>query len=130
MELKKLAQEIYKANKKKGFWPENPQERNKGELLMLVTSELAEALEADRDGHYCSQEDRDALDNILATSEVAADWKEQFENRIKNSYFDEIADSIIRLLDMCGGLGIDIDWHIENKLRYNAMRGHKHGRGY
>lgn len=129
MELNKLSQEIYKANKKKGFWPENPQERNKGELLMLVTSELAEALEADRDANYANKADISLLDNLYG-EEDKSDWKDFFESNMKSKFEDEIADSIIRLLDMCGGLGIDIDWHIENKLRYNAMRGHKHGRGY
>jgi hypothetical protein len=43
---------------------------------------------------------------------------------------DEVADAIIRLLDFCGARGIDIDWHIKNKLRYNATREHKHGKKY
>ena len=41
--------EIYKNNKEKGFWN---QPRNVGEMLMLVTSELGEAMEAHRKGRF------------------------------------------------------------------------------
>ncbi|MDV7400066.1 hypothetical protein RZS08_52105, partial [Arthrospira platensis SPKY1] len=43
--LNSLSNQIYEANKAKGFWDK---ERNVGELLMLVTSELGEAMEAHR----------------------------------------------------------------------------------
>lgn len=42
-----LAHEIHSTAKEKGFWDE---ERNTGEMLMLIISELAEALEEHRDG--------------------------------------------------------------------------------
>ena len=42
-----LAELIHQTAKDKGFWDT---ERNMGEMLMLVISELAEALEAHRDG--------------------------------------------------------------------------------
>lgn len=42
-----LAAEIHGTAKEKGFWDS---ERNYGEMLMLIVSELAEALEAHRDG--------------------------------------------------------------------------------
>ena len=42
----------------------------------------------------------------------------------------EIADAIIRLFDLCGLYGIDIEKHIETKLAYNRTRGYKHGKAY
>lgn len=75
-----------------------PLQRNIGEMLMLVTSELAEALEGHR---------KQLMDDKLP----------QYKN------FDvEIADAFIRLFDICGGLGIDIDAIVEAKLAYNAQR--------
>ena len=129
MNLNKLSEQIFRANKAKGFWTDNPKDRNFGELLMLIVSEAAEALEADRDGLWCSEEHKQEADALLG-HDYQGNWKAYFEKNIKNTAEDEIADTIIRLLDLCGGYGIDIDWHIANKLRYNATRGQKHGRGY
>ena len=50
MNLTQLAQDIFKRNQAKGFWPENPAERNFGEVLALIHSEVSEVLEASRKG--------------------------------------------------------------------------------
>jgi hypothetical protein len=34
----------------------------------------------------------------------------------------ELADAVIRILDMCGGLGLDLQGAIYEKLVYNAQR--------
>ena len=53
-------------------------------------------------------------------------FKQAFEATVKDSFEDEVADSVIlilksiRLLDPCGGL----------KLRYNATREYGHGKKY
>ena len=47
---------IHGNNKAKGFWDK---ERNVGELLMLVTSELGEAMEAHQKGKFTKKEDID-----------------------------------------------------------------------
>ena len=112
--LNELAQEIYQNNKEKGFWDK---ERNVGEMLMLVTSELGEAMEAHRKGRF-------------ANLEAYEEFSEDFDDAIKDTFEDEIADSVIRLLDMCGGLGIDIDTHIRLKLEYNKTRERLHGKKY
>ena len=112
--LNYLAEEIYQNNKEKGFWDN---ERNVGEMLMLVTSELGEAMEAHRKGRF-------------ANLEAYEEFSENFEDAIKDTFEDEIADSVIRLLDMCGGLGIDIDAHVRLKLEYNKTRERLHGKKY
>jgi NTP pyrophosphatase (non-canonical NTP hydrolase) len=109
-------------NVEKGFW-ENP--RNKGELLMLVVSELAEALEADRKNRYSLNNPKDIA--ALANDE---DFNDAFSSHVKDTFEDEIADAVIRLFDMSAGLGIDLESHIEAKLRYNANRPKMHGKKY
>jgi len=42
----------------------------------------------------------------------------------------EICDTFIRLFDMCGGLGIDIEKHIIAKMTYNETRARLHGKKY
>jgi NTP pyrophosphatase (non-canonical NTP hydrolase) len=49
---------------------------------------------------------------------------------IKDTVEDELADVIIRTLDLCGYLGIDIEKHVELKMRYNESREYKHGKNY
>lgn len=80
--------------KSKGFW-DSP--RNTGEALMLVVTELAEAMEAHR--------------------------KQDAEN-----FKEELADTFIRLFDLCGGMGIDIEDEILKKCEKNKQRPYKHGK--
>lgn len=126
--LNELAQKIYEANKEKGFWDK---ERNVGEMLMLVTSELGEAMEAHRKNRFA---DTHFYDEMLSEG---YDWENShrsfiacFEKSIKDTFQDEIADAVIRLLDLSAGLGIDIDKHIEAKLKYNLTRPRLHGKAY
>ena len=72
--------------------------RTVGEMLMLVTSELAEALE----GHRKNLQD----DKLL--------HRKMFEV--------EIADAFVRLFDLAGGLGLDLGGALVEKLQYNAKR--------
>jgi len=119
--LNAMADKIFEANKKKGFWDHN---RNIGELLMLVTSELGECMEAHRKGRLASMEQMDI--NIG----MGGEWMANFQAHVKDSFEDELADALIRILDMCGGLGIDIQRHVEEKLHYNATRERLHGKNY
>lgn len=119
--LNAMAQQVHNANRQKGFWDHN---RNIGELLMLVTSELGECMEAHRKGRLASFEQVD--ENI----EKGGEWKANFQAHIKDSFEDELADALIRILDMCGGLGIDIQRHVVEKLKYNATRERLHGKLY
>ncbi len=116
---------IYLNAKKKGFWDN---ERNIAEALMLVVTELAEAVEVHRrEGyvHTLSPEIKEQFNDMND-----AEFAEHFTLLVKDQFADEMADSIIRILDLCGGLNIDIDWHIHAKIRYNATRERLHGKKY
>lgn len=53
-----------------------------------------------------------------------------FETYIKDTFEDELADTVIRILDLCGARGIDIERHINLKLKYNRSRERMHGKAY
>jgi NTP pyrophosphatase (non-canonical NTP hydrolase) len=132
--MKNLISQAHEMAKSKGFWEG---ERNKSELLMLVVSELAEALEALRKDHYADQDVVESLSHDLELDRTdeefllkAINWKTSFEQGVKSSFEDEIADVAIRLFDLCGGLGVDLEKHIEMKMKYNSMRGYKHGKKF
>ena len=116
--LNESANVIFQNNKEKGFWDND---RNVGELLMLITSELGEAMEAHRKGKF-------ANGHSMAAS--YATWKEWFEKHYKDTFEDEIADAVIRLLDLSAGLGIDLEKHINEKVKYNKLRERLHGKQY
>jgi NTP pyrophosphatase (non-canonical NTP hydrolase) len=134
MHIEKLIKDSHKMAKEKGFWES---ERNNGELLMLIVSELAEALEALRKDHRAAKY---IVDDLYADLQInmldeeynfnLTNWKESFEKGIKSSFEDELADVAVRLFDLCGGLDIDLAKHIELKMFYNSTRGYKHGKKF
>lgn len=116
-EMSKMAHETAK---NKGFWDTD---RNRGELLMLIVSELSEALEALRKNHRAKKESYEE-------SSVINKEKYSFETFIKNSFEDELADTFIRLGDLCASENIDIEWYIRKKMQYNKSRPKKHGKAF
>ena len=132
--MKNLIAQAHGTAKEKGFWDT---ERNVSEMLMLIVSEVAEAQEALRKNHYANQEVVDSLAQDLELDKTDEEfllktlvWKGKFEDNIKSTFQDEIADVAIRLFDLCGGLNIDLQKHIELKMKYNSMRGYKHGKAF
>jgi len=131
--MNKLAQEIHENAKAKGFYEG---EKNTGELLCLIHSEVSEALEADRKNSHARWEYFDRINKYTEDklTHLGYEKKDQFnlafERTIKNTFEDELADVVIRVLDLCAFKGIDIESHIKAKMRYNASRPHKHGKSY
>jgi NTP pyrophosphatase (non-canonical NTP hydrolase) len=132
--MKNLINKAHRAAKEKGFWDT---ERNVSEILMLIVSELAEAQEALRKNHYANKGQVETLYHDLYhedhDEEFVLDkdeWKSKFEENVKSTFEDEIADVAIRLFDLCGGLNIDLDKHVALKMKYNSMRGYKHGKAF
>ena len=125
--LNEASNQIFQNNKAKGFWDK---ERNVGELLMLVTSELGEAMEAHRKNKFS---DWDKFNTNPGTHNFESEEKKMktsFEICIKDTFEDEIADAVIRLMDLSAGLGIDLEKHISAKVKYNTSRPKLHGKAY
>lgn len=122
--LNELSKEQHERMVEKGFYDGSKQI---GTLLMLTVSELSEALEADRKGRHS---DLKEFESYLQEGISEEQKKEAFKQFMKDSFEDEIADTFIRLLDLCGHLGIDIDAHIKHKMWYNSTRPPKHGKAY
>lgn len=96
MTIKELIRTAHSAAKEKGFWD---QERDMAALLMLIVSECGEALEADR-----SQKRADIPRYELT---AMAFPEASFRDCIKDTFEDELADIVIRIADLCGGLNIE-----------------------
>lgn len=101
-ELNGMVDLVHELNKKAGWWTDihtgEPLQRNVGELLMLTVSELAEAME----GHRKNLQD----DKLPHRKMIEV----------------ELADTIIRIFDMAGGLGLDLGGAMIEKLEFNQKR--------
>jgi NTP pyrophosphatase (non-canonical NTP hydrolase) len=62
----------------------------------------------------------------LIHSEVS-EALEGFRHDDKENFAEELADIVIRVLDLAGGLGIDLDREIHVKMEKNRERGYRHG---
>ena len=75
-----------------------PLDRNVGEMLMLVVSEIGEAMEADR---------KDLMDDKLPH---------------RKGLEVELADAVIRIFDIAGAVEMDLGGAIVEKLLFNMNR--------
>lgn len=84
-----------------GWWSNpdgSPKERNKGEMIALMHSELSECLEGER---------KNLMDDHLPHRKMAE---------------VELADTLIRIFDYAGKYSYDLEGAVQEKLRYNASR--------
>lgn len=107
MRINELVQQVHENAKAHGWWEE---EREFGVLIALCHSELSEALEETRKGWPV---------NV------------SYENNGKpEGVPSELADVVIRIMDMCGHYGIDLEKAIVEKHAFNLTRPHKHGKKF
>lgn len=95
-----LAQVVHETAKEKGWWDK---ERNDGEMIALMHSELSEGLEALR-------------------KNLQSDHIEQY-----HGIEEELADVIIRIMDMAQGRKLRVAEAVIAKLAFNAKRERMHG---
>jgi len=124
--INELSKAIHENAVNKGFW----QTKNIAEKMMLVVTELSESIEAHRRNEM-KQVDLDLYNELKALhNKNEYLFHLGFENKVKDGFCDEVADAIIRLLDICGYYGIDIEKQIELKMMYNAGRAYLHNKEY
>lgn len=106
MSLNDLRDTVYEIAKAKGWWGLQVDVPHLvAAKLALIHSEVSEALEEVRDGQMQTY--------VIEGKPMGLPI--------------ELADVIIRVLDLAGALGIDMDAAIRLKIDYNKTRTHRHG---
>lgn len=99
MDLNDYAKQTHEDNMKWWVTPDGRfLDRNKGELLMLIVSEIAEAMEGER---------KNLMDDKLPHR-----WMAEVE----------LADALIRIFDYAGAYGYDLEGAYQEKRAFNAQR--------
>lgn len=94
--LNRYAKDCHQRAVAKGFWGEP---NSVGHYLMLAYGELHEAIEADRLGKW-ARLDPDTIDTLQRIE--GAIYIQEFLRLVKDTVGDELADAVIRLLDLLG----------------------------
>lgn len=105
MTINELVSRAHENAVRHGFWDKPPEF---GTAIALIHSELSEALEEHREGKNAYY----------------------VENGKPEGYAVELADAVIRIADLCGALGIDLEEAIAKKMKYNESRPCLHGKKY
>ena len=122
MNIKEMQKQVHENAIDKGFWEPEP---TFGDLIALCHSELSEALEEFRDGkkpdevYYSCIEDRDSHKCGLGCEDCTGGKPEGSPI--------ELADVVIRIMDMCEHYGIDLASAILEKHEFNKTRDYRHG---
>ena len=104
MNLNELRDKAYQCAVVHGWHEENLSDEH---FLCLVISELMEAVEADRKGMHAN---RDIFEYYMTQRRrYDEEFMYAFKHDIKDSVEDELSDACIRLLDLAGLRGYDLD---------------------
>ena len=118
MNLNELRDEAYSIAKANGWHEE---EHSDEHYIMLIITEIAEAVQADRKNLHADVEAFKKYEEII-------DFKENFDRQIKNTVEDELADVVIRCLDLAGLRKSDLEEEVEALME--MAESIKEGRGF
>ena len=87
--------------------------------LMLIITEIAEAVQADRKNRHANRDEyinlmNYALREKMLSGDILEQYKQEaFSTQIKDSFEDELADICIRCYDFAGLKGVNLDMYAE-----------------
>lgn len=96
---------------RKGFWDDSPSDDH---FLCLISSELMEAVNADRKDKYGNLQEMVAIYETQEQYGITEHWmghsfQVYFDVEVKDSVGDELADAIIRIMDLAGKHNISLN---------------------
>ncbi|GHV36771.1 nucleotide pyrophosphohydrolase [Clostridia bacterium] len=125
--LNAFAREIHENAKAHGWYDPPP---SFPEVISTFHSELSEALEEYRAGKpnlYCGKDNEHGGECISVECGTCSCLNGDCGEEKPQGIAVELADAIIRILDTCAHMGIDIEAAIAMKHEYNKSREFRHG---
>ena len=102
--------------------------------LMLIVSELAESMEADRKHRSAEKVIEGGITQFEYFEKRVlsgeSDFRRAFEVYIKDHRETELADALIRIGDLCYEYNIDLEKYVRYVMLYNLDRPAMHGKAY
>jgi NTP pyrophosphatase (non-canonical NTP hydrolase) len=105
--ISRVAKKCFEISDEHGFWDRDihgKPTRDIAAALMLIVTELSEAFEAFRSGNI--------------------------DSAVKDNFSEELADALIRLLDLSYGMDLHIENEMVKKIELNRKRPYKHGKNF
>ena len=130
MNINELAKEVHENAVAHGWWEKPP---TLPEALCLIHAELAEALEEYREGNpliygTCALAAEDCKFSGVCDRVGRPGEGEGIDGPCKpEGIAVELADVILRTLDLMAALGVDVDAVVMAKHKYNLGREYRHG---
>jgi NTP pyrophosphatase (non-canonical NTP hydrolase) len=126
MEIKDLIKEAHENAVKHGFWEDY-------KFLSNLSSDVNNVFAVDKSLKLLDVKSMadNAIGNrlMLITGEVA-EAHEALRKNDADNFQEELADIVIRIFDLCGGLTIDLEAEIHKKMEKNKDRPYKHGKAF
>lgn len=132
MNLNEWAREIHANAVDHGWWESD---RELPEILMLIVSELSEALEEARAGrpmvwYSCMFDGEPCAENTVCDHLASTECDVGYRHEKPEGIAVEVIDALIRILDWCGKEGLDVEALVREKHEYNKSRPYKHGKKF
>ena len=130
MNINELAKEVHENAVAHGWWEKPP---TLPEALCLIHAELSEALEEYREGNpliygTCALAAEDCQFSGVCDRVGRPGEGEGIDGPCKpEGIAVELADVILRTLDLMAALGVDVDAVVMAKHKYNLGREYRHG---
>lgn len=113
--LNELSKQAHEQAVKNGFWEKDYSGEH---CLMMVISEISEAIEADRKGRHSNKLGFELSKENYPWEDSPATYEHFFNTHIKGTVEEELADAYIRLLDLAGAQDMDIPDDLSEYLDY------------
>lgn len=110
MNYNEIRDKAYASAKAHGY---HDQEYGNAHWAMMITTELCEAIDADRSGRYCKV-NREQFEKLLeqkqySSNNTNAQFYCCFVENVKDTVGDELADAVLRICDFAGLRGWELD---------------------
>ncbi|EPY2286113.1 MazG-like family protein [Clostridium sporogenes] len=122
MEINELVEKAHRNAKSHGFWEDWERIEQLENMAINISKDGEKQVKIDKCNAIATR-------LMLIVSEVS-EALEGIRKDDRENFKEELADIVIRVADLAGGLDIDLDEEIKKKMKKNRNRPYKHGKEF